>query len=214
VLTRTDRDLDVLMSALRPKVLAEDIVGYEARIRAEPASAPLHDDLALLLLEQGDADRAVEQFRQSLALRPGSAAAQFNYGTALAFAGREADAIEAYAVALRLRPDYGLAHVNLGGLLLRRGALDAAEPHLREAVRLEPANPDAQQNFGLLLRARGQQSAARDRFQRAASGYAAVADWPHAATATELALALAEEPLATELRQQLARYRARTGATR
>ncbi len=36
VLTATDRDLDILMAAFRPKVLAEDIVGYEARIRDEP----------------------------------------------------------------------------------------------------------------------------------------------------------------------------------
>ena len=33
VLTRDDRDLDTLAAAFRPKQLAEDIVGYEARIR-------------------------------------------------------------------------------------------------------------------------------------------------------------------------------------
>src|SRR4029079_4197627 len=44
VLTSNDRDLETLMEAFRPKVIAEDIVGYEARIRAEPTVAALHDD--------------------------------------------------------------------------------------------------------------------------------------------------------------------------
>src|SRR5205814_6947260 len=78
VLTSNDRDLDVLLAAFHPKVIAEDIVGYEARIRAEPGSAALHDDVALLYLDEGQVAGAVAHFRQSLALKPASAAAHYN----------------------------------------------------------------------------------------------------------------------------------------
>jgi Flp pilus assembly protein TadD len=211
VLTRSEGDLDRLMAALKPKVIAEDIIGYQARISVEPpqASAALHDDLALLYLESGAPGRAVDEFRRSLALRADSAVSYFNVGTALLFAGREAEAIAAFEDALKRRPDYGLALNNLGGLLLRRGDLAAAAPYLERAARNDPGNGDAQQNLALLLRARGQRAAALERFQRAASAYAAAQDWARAATALDDALPLAEEPLSSALREQRQRYRTR-----
>lgn len=151
VLTANDADLDRLLATMRPKVIAEDIVGYEARIRAEPDSAPLHDDVALLYLEQGQTAPAVRHFERSALLRPQSAAAQFNLGTALAFSGLTEDAERRYRDALRLSPDYALAHNNLGGLLLQRGATAEARTHLEAAVRLDPANADARFNLGRLL---------------------------------------------------------------
>jgi Flp pilus assembly protein TadD len=211
VLTRSNGELDRLMTALKPKVIAEDIIGYQARLAAEPpaARAALHDDLALLFLESGAPDRALEQFEQALALRPESAVSHFNVGTALVFAGREAEAVTAFEEAIRRRPDYALALNNLGGLLLRRGDLAGAAPYLERAARNDPGNGDAQQNFALLLRAAGQRVAARERFQLAATAYAAAQDWARAATAIEYALPFAEEPLASELRAQLQRYRSR-----
>jgi hypothetical protein len=155
VLTRTDRDLDRLLAALHPKVVAEDIVGYQARISAEPDSAPLHDDVALLYLDQGNVRQAVEHFERSVQLRPGSARAQFNLGTALAFGGALDAAIDHYRRALALEPDYALAHNNLGGLLLQRGDVANARLHLERALALDPANADVQFNAGRLYRQTG-----------------------------------------------------------
>jgi tetratricopeptide (TPR) repeat protein len=155
VLTRTDRDLDRLLDAFHPKVVAEDIIGYQARISAEPDSAPLHDDVALLYLDQGNARKAVEHFERSAQLRPGSARAQFNLGTALAFGGALDAAMEHYRRALALDPDYALAHNNLGGLLLQRGDVANARQHLERALALDPSNADVQFNAGRLYRQTG-----------------------------------------------------------
>ena len=57
-------------------------------------------------------------FEASAALKPESAPAQFNLGTALAQAGRFQGSIVAFRAALALRPDYALAHGNLGRVLL------------------------------------------------------------------------------------------------
>jgi mono/diheme cytochrome c family protein len=166
VLTDTDRDLDRLLTAFRPKVIAEDIIGYEARISAEPDSVPLHDDVALLYLDEGNVRKAVEHFERSAVLRPTSAPAQFNLGTALAFGGALDAAIAAFQRALALSPDYALAHHNLGAVLLTRGDLAGAREHLLRSEQLDPGNPEVHLDVGRLYRKTGDPRACGE-FQRA-----------------------------------------------
>ena len=186
VLTRDARDLATLNAAFRPKVLAEDVIGYEARIKAEPDSAALHDDAAMLYLDLGRPGDAVRHFEIAAAMKPNSAAAHFNLGTALTFAGRIDDAIARYRRALEIRSDYALAHNNLGGILFRLGQYDEAERHLREAVRIDPANAEARDNLGRLFRERGRTALAISQFRDAVK---LRPDWavPHAELAWLLA---------------------------
>ncbi len=188
VLTRDARDLAMLNAQFRPKVLAEDVIGYEARIRAEPDSAALHDDAALLYLDLGRAADAVRHFEIAAGMKPDSAAAQFNLGTALVAAGRIDEAIARFRRALELRPDYGLAHNNLGGVLFKLGRLDEAERHLTDAVRFDANNAEARDNLGRLLAARGRTAQAIEQFKEAAR---LRPDWaaPHAEAAWLLAVA-------------------------
>ncbi len=191
VLTRNDRDLDLLMAAFHPKVVAEDIIGYEARIRAEPASAALHDDVALLYLDERRFDDAIAHFEASLALTPQSARAHYNLATALTLAGRVDAAMPRYERALALSPDYALAHNNLGAIQFQRGALAEAERHLSAAVRLDPGNADALDNLGRLEQRRGRLAEARAHFERAV---AARPDWPLALVDLAWLLAAADPP--------------------
>jgi tetratricopeptide (TPR) repeat protein len=167
VLTSSQRDLDLLLKSFRPKALAEDIAGYRVRLKIEPKSVALHDDIALLYLETGQIPSAVEHFRASAALAPGSAPAHFNLGTALAMAGSSDEAIEQFRLALSLRPDYPIALNNLGGLLLQRGQLDEAMQYLVEAVRIDPRDADALANLGRTHRERGEWALATGQFRRA-----------------------------------------------
>ena len=143
VLTADTRDLETLTRDVRRKMATEDAVGYEAVIDVYPDDADLHDDVAVIYLELGKADAAVVHFAASLRLRPGSAAAYFNLGTALAVAGRVEPAIAALRRALEIRPDYSSAHNNLGNVLAVRGDVDEAIVHFREALRLDPDNAEA-----------------------------------------------------------------------
>jgi tetratricopeptide (TPR) repeat protein len=189
VLTRDARDLGALNAQLRPKVLAEDVIGYEARIKAEPGSPALHDDAALLYLDLGRPADAVRHFEIAAALKPDSAAAHFNLGTALTVAGRVDEAMARYLNALALRPDYAVAHNNLGGILFKLGRLDEAERHLADAVRFDADNAEARDNLGRLLAARGRTAQAIVQFKEAAR---LRPDWaaPHAEAAWLLAAAL------------------------
>ena len=167
VLTRDDRDRQILNDASRPKMMAEDVVGYETMIRQDPSRIQLHDDVALLYLELGRASEAAAHLQASMKLQPEAAAAHFNYGTALTVAGQLDEAIDQYQQALQIRPDYGLAHNNLGNVLLRRGNAGEALQHFREALRLDPSNAEAHYNVGSVLRSRGELSEAAGHFRRA-----------------------------------------------
>jgi tetratricopeptide (TPR) repeat protein len=167
VLTRDDRDLQTLNAAFRVKAIAEDIVGYESMIRRDPQRVQLHDDVAQLYLEQGRAEDAVAHLAASVRLKPDSAAARFNLGTALTIAGQLDAAIDRYREALRINPDYALAHNNLGNALAARGQADEALLHFRAALRLDPANGEAHYNVGSMLRARGLLAEALGEFREA-----------------------------------------------
>ena len=131
VLTKNEQDLERLSRDFRPKVAAEDINGYEAEIEKHPADIGLHDDVALLYLELGKSEPAVAHFRTSLALKPASAAAHYNLGTALTVGRRLDAAAEEYRAALKIDPAYANAHNNLGNVLLAQKKYDRGDRRVR-----------------------------------------------------------------------------------
>ena len=167
VLTRDDRDLTTLVRGFQPKMLAEDVIGYETMIRADPTDGDLHDDVALLYLQLGRAEEAVAHFMASVTLKPLSAAAHFNLGTAQTRAGRLEEATAEYRQALRIKPDYAAAHNNLGSVLSSQGRLDEAIQQYREALADDPGYLAAHNNLGSALVSRGDPGEALPHFLEA-----------------------------------------------
>jgi tetratricopeptide (TPR) repeat protein len=167
VLTRDDRDLRTLTDAIEPKEMREDLVGYDVMTRRDPSNVLLHDDAAVLSLNLGRTAQAIAHFEQSARLRPDSARAHFNLGTALTLAGRPDDSIAEFRRALAINPDYAIAHNNLGNVLLMQGNASDALQQFRETLRLDPANAEAHYNVGSLARARGDWLEALSQFRQA-----------------------------------------------
>ena len=183
VLTRNESDLDRLSRDFRPKVAAEDLVGYAIEIEKHPADAALHDDAALLNLELGRADDAVNHFTQSLALNPTSAAAHYNLATALTVARRLDEAIAEYRRALDINPAYANAHNNLGSVFTAQRRFGDAIREYQAVVKLQPDAPGG--------------------FANLAAAYAADGQFDRAIEAIDGALRLhPPEPLASELQRQ------------
>jgi TPR repeat len=155
VLPHDDDDLNRLSRDFRPKVAAEDVKGYESEIEKHPGDAGLHDDVALLYLELGKSDGAIAHFTDSLRLKPQSAVAHYNLGTALTVARRLDEAAVEYRQALRIDPDYANAHNNLGNVLLAQRRFDEAIHEFSEVVRLQPSSPAAQKNLAAAYAAAG-----------------------------------------------------------
>ena len=190
LLAKNERDRLVVRPQIDRKMTTEDIVGYETMLKVDPKDAELHDDVALLYLGLGQAPDAVRHFQVSVDLRPGSASASFNLGTALTMAGRLDEAIVAFRDALARRPDYPQAHNNLGRVLLATGKTDDALKHLQEAVRLDGTN--AQALFGL------------------SEAYAAIGSYDLAVAMADRALRLApKEPMASQIRARREDYQQR-----
>jgi Flp pilus assembly protein TadD/mono/diheme cytochrome c family protein len=188
VLTKDMHDLDALADAYNPKMIAEDVLGYERELQLAPKSIALHDSVALLYLRINRPADAARHFEASAALQPDAAPAHFNLGTALALSGQIDRAVAEYRRALDLRPDYAQAHNNLAGMLLQQGRTADAIEHYQSAVRIDPRYVDA--------------------FANMARAYAIAGQREDAAAALESALRLSPgEPLASSLRAQLAALR-------
>ena len=142
LLAANESERRALNAEITAKMTAEDIVGYETMLKVTPDDAELHDDVALLYLGMGMAANAVRHFELSAALKPDSAPAQFNLGTALAQAG-------------------------LGRVLLAQNDVGEALKHLQEAVRLDPANPRSLLGLAEALAARGAYDVAVETIERA-----------------------------------------------
>jgi tetratricopeptide (TPR) repeat protein len=155
-MTRSDTDRARLAQDYRRRDAAEETVGYEMQLTVDPDNVALHDDVAMLYLELGKPHIAAAHFEASLRLRPASAVAVYNLGTAREAVGRVTDATALFREAIRLDPNYAPAHVNLGNMLLLQGRAGDALGHYREAVRVQPDNADARNNLGRLLFAQGQ----------------------------------------------------------
>jgi tetratricopeptide (TPR) repeat protein len=167
VITRTPEERRLLDETFRAKWMATDAIGLESLIRRDPNRASLRDDVAVLYMELSRPAEAVPHFEAGLRLKPGSASAHFNYGTALAGAGRLEEAIAQHQRALALRPGYAIAHNNLGSALVQLGRPEAALSSFRDAARIDPELGEAHLNVGLISRALGDFPEAVARFRRA-----------------------------------------------
>ena len=166
LLAANEDDRQQLASEVTRKMTSEDIIGYETMLRVTPNDAELRDDVALLYLSRGMVNNAVRHFAISAALKPESAAAHFNLGTAQAQAGQFEAAVQSFRTALELRPDYSLAHGNLGRVLLAQGNQAEAIKHLQEAVRLDPLNPTSLLGLAEAQAAGGDYAAALETIDR------------------------------------------------
>lgn len=151
VVPRHATDLRILNDDRGPRELAEDIVGFEMVLAADPNQVMQHDEVALLYLQFGKVAEAMAHFRASARLQPESAAAQYNVGTTLLQLGDYESAIRSFEHALRLEPEYVRAHTNLGAALRLTGRPAEAIQHFRQALAIGPDDSDTLYNLAWLL---------------------------------------------------------------
>jgi tetratricopeptide (TPR) repeat protein len=156
VVPRNAKDLLTLNNDRWPRELAEDIVGFEMALAADPDQVMQHDEVALLYLQFGKIAEAVAHFRESARLQPASAPAQYNLGTTLLRLGDREAAIRHLEQALRLDPGYTQAHNDLGAALRLRGRLAEAIRHFRQALSARPDDGDALYNLAGALTLEGE----------------------------------------------------------
>ncbi len=131
-------------------------------VKKAPNIALTHDCFGEGLLEQGQIDEAIKEFKIVLTLEPNipeerlspgarNAASNThnNLGAAFGLKGMTDDAIEQFTIAIRLNPGFDRAYFNLGNALMHKGLVEQALRSFQTAVRLNPHNPAFNANLRL-----------------------------------------------------------------
>lgn len=141
----------------------------EKAVEADPRSAEVRNYYGLLLhVSFGEIERAVEQYRRAIALRPDFSEAKVNLGAAYTALNLCEDAIpllEEVRKDLLYREPY-LAENNLGWCKYQLGDEEAALRHLYDAVSLNSRFCLGYRNIGLIHEERGRLAEALQSFDR------------------------------------------------
>lgn len=120
-------------------------------IARNPACAMAHNNLGLVLCEQGRLMEASVEFRRVLQLDSKDTHARLNLANLRNEQGRFDEALEQYELLLKLDSDNVLAHFNMANVLDALQRPTEAEAHYRKARELDPRNPQVRVNLATLL---------------------------------------------------------------
>ena len=108
-------------------------------VEIDPSDPEPHNQLAFLLAENGDFERAREAIERALTLRPDAAHHMGTKGTVLLLEGDFQASVLAYRRAIELDLDDAIYHYNLGMALRGLGREADAQVEINTALELEPA---------------------------------------------------------------------------
>lgn len=141
--------------------------GYRILISENVQHPDLFGNLAVICLDTGRADEAVNLLQSSLRLNPGRADTYFNLGVAYQNQGRLEDAISSYQQALAINPSNPFALNNLAMVLQQQHRLEEAISALKRAIELKPDYYQACLNLGMALHEQGQLELAISAYRKA-----------------------------------------------
>jgi tetratricopeptide (TPR) repeat protein len=131
-----------------------------------PESSGVHNVLGIALMNRGQLDRAIAEFREALRLDPDSAAAHWHLGQALASRTQDG-AVDHLRRSVELVPANSAARNDLATALLEAGHYDEAMDHFRRALPSMPDAAVAYNSLGVGLVSRGKLADAIDQFREA-----------------------------------------------
>jgi tetratricopeptide (TPR) repeat protein len=110
-------------------------------------SAGAYTNLGNVLLQKGQVDEAIDQYRKAIVIDGTAVEAHNNLGIAWAKKGQLDAAIIEFRKTLELNPAYIQAYNNLGTALFQKGQINDAIVQFQEALRRKPDYVDAQNNL-------------------------------------------------------------------
>jgi tetratricopeptide (TPR) repeat protein len=132
-----------------------------------PDCSMAHNNLGLLLKNQGRIEEATEHFHKAIQIDPNSSEAQYNLGTVLADKGRFEEAIDYFRQAIQINPNSSEALNNLGNALAAQGRFEEAIESYRKAIQINPNFSEALYNLGNALAAQGRSDEAIENYRQA-----------------------------------------------
>ena len=125
----------------------QNVVKYRQVVKTQVKNASAHNNLGVVLKEQGKFDDAARAFELATQLSPQNADAFQNLGNTFKASGRIEDALTAYRQSLEIDPRRCDSHLSLGRALYAFGRIDEALGVYKKWLELEPDNPVAMHMF-------------------------------------------------------------------
>jgi len=122
-----------------------------------PSAWMAHDNLGVLLFDEGKFAEAGEHFREAVRLRPTYVPGIFNLGNVALKLDRLVEARDLYERVVRLQPDLVAAHTYLGHVYFRQHEYEMAISQYQLALALNPNDPDPRRFLAAAQRAAGVQ---------------------------------------------------------
>jgi Tfp pilus assembly protein PilF len=169
---------DAYFNSRHPKRIERARDNFLAALRIMPTHARAHNNLGLIMLEEGRLANAAAQFQAAAELEPRLAIAWLNWGAALARQGRFEEAISRLEEAARLDPGSAATEDHLGRAWAALKQWDRAEKAFRRAVDLDPRKLDFRADLAWALWHLGQTDASATEY---ATVVAADESWPETA---------------------------------
>jgi tetratricopeptide (TPR) repeat protein len=110
-----------------------------------------HNNLGLLLENQGRMEEAMEHCQKAVQINPDYYESLNNLGAVLAARGRFDEAIENYSKAIQINPNSADTLKNLGNAFAIKGRFAEAIKNYRKAIQINPNHREALNNLALLL---------------------------------------------------------------
>jgi len=120
-----------------------------AAAKTSPSSHQNHNNLGDMYGRHGDLEKAVEEFKRAIELKPNYADAYHNLGNTYLQQEKYDLAIEYYQKAAVLNPRLWQSHQNLAGIYFRQKKYDLAEASLKKAAAIFPNNSQLHYNLAI-----------------------------------------------------------------
>ncbi|MGD0693937.1 MAG: tetratricopeptide repeat protein [Terriglobia bacterium] len=222
------------LDLLKKGGLDEAIAHFQKAVDAKPEFALAQSNLGAALLQKGQAEEAVIHLQNAVDVNPRNGDAQLNFGAALLQKGRVEEAITHLRKAVEISPGNAGARLDLGNALYLQGRIPEALAEWREGLRADPRHLPLLSQTAWVLATSPEESVrngaeAVELAQRAvklsegkdptildtlAAAYAELGRFPEAVDTARRALALATQPnaqsLAQEINARMALYEARS----
>ncbi|PKS07772.1 hypothetical protein jhhlp_006380 [Lomentospora prolificans] len=136
-------------------------------IELDPSMTQSHIKLASMRLEQGDADKAFEDFTTALAVNDKDPDIYYHRAQLHFIKGEFAEAAKDYQMSMDLDRDFIFSHIQLGVTQYKMGSMASSLATFRRTVKNFPKCPDVYNYYGELLLDMGQVNEAIEKFETA-----------------------------------------------